>query len=215
MPPSRSRVSAPGDTFAPVTCLACASRTVPGERLCARCRAGFTPGGERRLAGGVLVRSAFVHRGTARLLVHRLKYGGQAAAASLLAAAMARAVPEGATALVPVPRARSRRWRYGVDPAVELARGLGRVLTLPILPALAPEWWHRRRAGPAGAKRGVPRFRMVRPMPPGAVLVDDVVTTGATLRAAAAALGRPCAAVTATVAPGAAAAPGRFARPGV
>ena len=161
------------------------------------------------------MRSAFVHRGTARLLVHRLKYGGQAAAASLLAAAMARAVPEGATALVPVPRARSRRWRYGVDPAVELARGLGRVLALPILPALAPEWWHRRRAGPAGAKRGVPRFRVVRPMPPGAVLVDDVVTTGATLRAAAAALGRPCAAVTATVAPGAAGTPGRFGRPGV
>jgi len=150
------------------------------------------------------VRSAFLHSGTARLLVHRLKYGGYAAAAPLLAAAMAGSVPPDAAALVPVPRARLRRWRYGVDPAVELARALGRALDLPILPALAPAWWHRRRAGPADAERGVPRFRPVRPAPAGVVLVDDVVTTGATLRAAAAALGGPCAAVTATVAPGAA-----------
>jgi len=118
-------------------------------------------------------------------------------------------VPVGATALVPVPRAWSRRWRYGVDPAVELARALGRVLALPVLPALAPAWWHRRRAGLAGAKRGIPRFRPVRATPAGAVLVDDVVTTGATLRAAAAALGGPCAAVTATAAPGAAPPPPR------
>ncbi len=92
--------------------------------------------------------SAFAHRGTARLLVHRLKYGGHRAAAAVLAEGMAGCVPEGAGALVPVPRARLRHWRYGVDPAVELARALGRLLRLPVVPALAPEWWHRRRAGP-------------------------------------------------------------------
>ncbi len=187
-----------------MTCLACSGGPIGGARLCARCRAGFSPGGERRLPGGVLVRSAFTHQGTARLLVHRLKYGGQQAAAAVLAAAMAAAVPPGAGALVPVPRARLRRWRYGVDPAVELARALSRLLSLPVVLALAPEWWHRRRAGPAGARRGVPRFRAVRAAPAGAVLVDDVVTTGATLRAAAWALGGHCAAVTATAAPGAA-----------
>lgn len=175
-----------------------------GDRLCGPCRARFAPGGERRLPGGVLVRSAYLHGGTARLLVHRLKYGGHAAAAAVLARAMVAAVPAGAAALVPVPRARLRRWRYGVDPALELARAMGRALALPVVPALAPAWWHRRRAGPAGARRGIPRFRLVRPAPAGAILVDDVLTSGATLQAAAAALSGPCAAVTATVAPGAA-----------
>jgi len=195
-------------------CLGCSSRAAPGERLCGRCRAGFTAGGERRLPDGVLVRSAFAHEGTARLLVHRLKYGGQHAAAAVLAGAMAGRLPEGARALVPVPRARLRRWRYGVDPAVELARALGRASSLPVVAALAPEWWHRRRAGLAGERRGLPRFRLVRDVPVGAVLVDDVVTTGATLRAAAAALGGPRAAVTATTARGTRA-PAAGAVPGV
>jgi predicted amidophosphoribosyltransferase len=187
----------PGAYVGLMLCLACTRRTA-SKGLCPVCWAGFSRGGQRRLAGGVLVRSAYDHRGTARLLVHRLKYGGHAAAAALLAEAMVALLPTGTAVLVPVPRARLRRWRYGVDPALELARALGRRQGVPVAAALAPEWWHRRRAGPAGVHRGLPRFRLIRPVPGGAVLVDDVVTTGATLRAAAAALGRPVPAVTAT-----------------
>jgi hypothetical protein len=110
-------------------------------------------------------------------------------------------LPPGTTCLVPVPRARVRLWRYGVDPALELARALGRFTGLPVKRALAAAWWHRRRAGVSGAARGVPRFRACTAVPAGAVLVDDVVTTGATLGSAAAALGGPRPAVTATAAP--------------
>jgi hypothetical protein len=79
---------------------------------------------------------------------------------------------------------------------------VGRAAGLPVVCALAPAWWHRRRAGEAGAPRGRPRFRARRPAPPGAVLVDDVVTTGMTLGAAAEALGGVPRALTATAAAG-------------
>ena len=80
---------------------------------------------------------------------------------------------------------------------------MGRVSGLPVVVALVPSWWYRPRAGPGSAARGIPAFRARAVLPAGAVLVDDVVTTGATLGAAAAALGGARLAVTATAAPGA------------
>jgi predicted amidophosphoribosyltransferase len=138
---------------------------------------------------GVLVRPALVHEGVARSLVHRLKYDASPAVASVLAAAMAPLVPADAAALVPVPRVIARRWRYGVDPARELTFALGARIALPVVDALRPAVWTARRAGPGGRPRGHPRFTAVGPAPESAVLVDDVLTTGATLAAAAAVLG--------------------------
>jgi predicted amidophosphoribosyltransferase len=169
-----------------MVCLACGGPAV--DRLCPRCVLTLAPGAERRV-GSVTVRPAFVHEGAARALVLRLKYAGLAAAAGPLAAAMAPLVPADATALVPVPRVIARRWSYGVDPAVELARAVARLRSIPVLSALRPPVWVRHRAGRAGRRRGTPGFRPVAPVPPGAVLVDDVVTSGATLAAAGAATG--------------------------
>ncbi len=175
-------------------CLCCGAAA--GSRLCPRCVRTLAPAAERRV-GAVTVRPAFVHDGAARTLVLRLKYAGLAAAAEPLAAAMAPLVPSGATGLVPVPRVTARRWSYGVDPALELARSVGRRCGLPVLHALRAPVWVRHRAGRAGRRRGDPAFTRVLDIPPGGVLVDDVVTSGATLAAAgeAAGLGR---AVTAT-----------------
>lgn len=138
---------------------------------------------------GVLVRAAFDHVGVARDLVHRLKYEGSAAVADVLAASVAPLVPDGTRALIPVPRVIARRWRYGVDPALELALAVARRASLRVVRALSPMLWTPRRAGPAGASRGAPRFTVVSPVPAGSVLVDDVVTTGTTLAAAAGATG--------------------------
>lgn len=167
-------------------CLACAE---PSRKdLCARCCSSLSAAPERHL-GGVFVRSAFAHEGAARRLVHRLKYAAMASAAGPLARAMAPLLPADAGCLVPVPRVLARRWRYGVDPAETLSTVLGRITGLPVVPALRPAWWVARRAGPAGEPRGLPRFRSVRLAGEGAVLVDDVVTTGTTLGAAGRAAG--------------------------
>lgn len=150
---------------------------------------------------GTTVRAALLHTAAARALVHRLKYQGLAAAAGPLAGVMAGLLDPLPPALVPVPRAPARRWRYGIDPGSELAAAVGVIAGVPVIPALRAGWWHRRRAGAADARRGVPRFHRTGTLPDGIVLVDDVVTTGATLGAAAAVLEVTCWALTATAAP--------------
>jgi predicted amidophosphoribosyltransferase len=148
--------------------------------------------------GGLLVRCAHHHDGAARVLVHNLKYQGLVSAAAVLAAAMSAALPSDTGALVPVPRVLARRWRYGIDPAEALAVALSASSGVPIAACLSRPWWWARRAGPAGGRRGEPRFTVRAPAPAGSVLIDDVFTTGATLAAAATALGRVSLAVTAT-----------------
>lgn len=179
-------------------CLSCRSF---GPSLCSSCRDSLRPAGER-LVGGVVTRSAFVHDGAARTLVHRLKYEGMGAVAELLAGAMAPLVPAEAAALVPVPRVLARTVSLGVDPGRALAAALARRTGLPLRPVLAPALVGPRHAGRGRGERRPPALRRAGPVPAGAVLVDDVVTTGTSLAAAAAALGAGSvtAAVTATAA---------------
>lgn len=176
-------------------CLVC--RRVGDGRLCRPCRLGLTPAQDRFLPSVGVVRSAFDHAGAARTLVHHLKYRGVVAAAAVLAEAMAPLVPTG-SAIVPVPRVRWRLYRYGVDPAVELAVALARLCGQPLARLLVAPVLGRARAGRRHGS--APAFRL-RGRPTGSVtLVDDVVTSGATLAAAASLVGTSVAAVTATAA---------------
>ena len=151
-----------------------------------------------RTSGGLQVAAPYRHRGPARVLVHRLKYHADLDAGRVLAAAMAGVIDQSCTALVPVPRALARRFRYGIDVGSWLGAEVGRLTGLPVVAVLSPTlWWSSRASG----SRGNPGFRCRRLPPSGAWLLDDVVTTGATLGAAATRSGARCAAV-ATVALG-------------
>ncbi len=167
--------------------------------LCEQCRLGLEPAPEVSV-GDMTGLAGYRHAGPARTLIHALKYRGVIAAAGPLAEAMADRVPSSVTALVPVPRARLRVLRYGTDPAVVLADAVSERTGIPVVAGLVPRWWWRRHAGRRRDERGAVRFRG-RPdvVPPRCALVDDVLTTGATVAAAAAALrGLPTLALTGT-----------------
>src|SRR5690606_9551037 len=115
-------------------------------QLCQRCRADLWPAPEQYLPELGVISPAYRHRGTARALVHHLKYRGVAAAADVLAEELAGSVRSDVV-LVPVPRVGWRRLRYGVDPALELAVSLDRLTGGPLVRALWAPPWGRRRAG--------------------------------------------------------------------
>lgn len=171
--------------------------------MCRRCRDVLRPVAPRLVGNGLVVAAAYRHDGPARVLVHRLKYRAVTGAAAALAPGMVAALPHGAAVLVPVPRARLRAWRHGVDPASALAAEMARLCGLPVARALRGGWWWPAHAGAGRAARltgADARFRGVASVPHGAVLVDDVLTTGATLVAAARTTGAVIGAVTATAA---------------
>jgi ComF family protein len=143
------------------------------------------------------VRSAFVYDGPTRDAVLALKFQGLAAIAKTLAVPMAERLLEWdppVGAIVPVPLAGSRRRSRGYNQSELLARELGRLTGLPLVNeaivrrrATAPQVrqfdWEARRQNVTGA------FAPGRALIDGGVLlVDDVITTGATLDACARAL---------------------------
>jgi predicted amidophosphoribosyltransferase len=130
--------------------------------------------------------TAFEHSGVARDLVHGLKYRGLTSYADLVVEMIAPRAPR--YPVVPVPRAWSRQIRHGIDPAREIGLRLARALKVPLLDLLAPPIHARRRAG--GDHRRPPPDLGIRGSDFGPfLLVDDVVTTGATIRSAALTLG--------------------------
>lgn len=167
-------------------CIAC-SKWGQGP-LCSQCRSLLRPATATPLAG-FKVASAFAHESVARRLVHLLKYEGIKTAGRILGNSMVLVLPTDAVALVPVPRAVARRMRYGTDPAVHLARVVASTTGLPVLPALRAQMWWPAHAGMDKASRHSPRFRIRNEVPSRSVLVDDVLTTGATLLAAGNLLG--------------------------
>lgn len=168
-----------------VICLVCHQLT-PG-RVCSNCLRNLRPAPERILPGGLRVVAGYRHEQAARDLVHLLKYRGVPDFARHVAGRLAERLPP--LPLVPVPRTLSRRLRYGVDPSRILAGEISARLGVPVVDALRPRMHVPRRAGRNNSV-GLPRFQARRSIHFPVILVDDVVTTGSTLLAAALALGR-------------------------
>jgi predicted amidophosphoribosyltransferase len=194
---------------APPLCWSCGGGAPAREPLCRGCRARLRfLGPEIARIGGLPAWAAVAYEGPARDLVRGLKYRGAAGLAEALAAQIAANAPErflgvseapaawltppGVTpTLVPVPGARPRVRRRGYDQAGLVAAALARRRHLPLAACL-----ERRGSGASqvGRGRGARRAALagaigVRSPPPAdVVLVDDVITTGATALACAAAL---------------------------
>jgi ComF family protein len=174
-------------------CVQCACDVGPHLLVsgkCSDCRAHPRPPVSRIVRVGR-------HRGTLRSLV--LAYKHERILDDLLGDWMAHAArpildESGINTLVAIPTPLIRRWRRGFHPADLLARQIARRTRIPVLPLLAMARRVRPQTGLSATEREENirgAFRCV--APPRAAgrsicLVDDVSTTGATLREAARAL---------------------------
>jgi ComF family protein len=193
--------------LAPHNCLACAAE---GSILCIDCTNKLAPVPERcyqcqRPSPGFItctpcrtgsllhkVRVSTFYETIAKTLIWQLKLAGVQDVAQLMAERLAARTGLGSpeALIVPVPTATSRRRQRGYDQAKLLARELSRQTRLPYYDCLVRHG-QTHQHGLSRRERLVQlhnSFRATRPKPvhnAHIILVDDVVTTGATLEAAA------------------------------
>lgn len=162
----------------------------PGPAPCAGCASELRHAPALPAPAGVdSCVALLLYAGAGRELVARLKYRNARGSVPFLARGMAAVVPAPVDIVTWAPTTPARLRGRGFDQARLLARAVARQLGVPCRPLL------RRRPGPAQtgrdavARHSGPAFTARRALGGRRVLlVDDVVTTGATVSAAARAL---------------------------
>jgi ComF family protein len=202
--PARRILTAMLDIIVPGECAGCG---LPGDPLCNECMGGLpllgasgcqrcgypaaraVAGCAQCIPGISSARQAVSYAGPAARIVSALKDERRRVLARPLAALMAGVVPRpgpGAV-LVPIPLGPRRRADRGFNQAELLGGHLAALWRLPVANALHREdGAHQRGSARAARLAGCGgAFRMHGPAPLHAVLVDDVITTGATITSAA------------------------------
>lgn len=180
--------------LAPPVCVACGGHAGGPHLLCGACRSSLrwlSP--EPQALAGILVWAPLAYHGPSRAIVGALKYGRLVTVADAMAAQMLANAPLHLLAertLVPVPLHPARRRKRGFNQAERLARALSARAGLEWADCLARSGSRRTQVGRARAQRlrsveGTIALRDGVRRPSRCLLVDDVITTGATLAACA------------------------------
>lgn len=178
----------------PPLCAACGRTCRPEATLCTRCsrrlaeadplEGGGAPGLDRAW-------SSAPHEGVARDLVTALKFRRLLPVADLIADRIQWLAPSTILSgtIVSVPTAPLRSALRGFDPAAEIATALARRTELPVQACLARKGGGRQVGKRRSERIGHPPLIQARGQVPRSVLlIDDVLTTGATLSSCARAL---------------------------
>lgn len=172
----------------PVHCVGCGA---DDRAVCARCREALIPRTTQHRAGALVVASALRYEDQARHAILAFKEQGRTDCARVLAKALAASILELSTdadLIVPVPTSRSAFARRGFDPVRLLlsragfrsVRALETTRDSSSQKALDVAARARNRANALAATRRLDGKRVL--------VVDDVLTTGATVAEAARAL---------------------------
>lgn len=194
--------AAPADDPDELVCGVCRTRLRALPAGCPRCRQPLPPVGPCRFCRDwpPILRSAWSAvwlEDSARTIVHHLKYDGLARAGRDIGRIMARqGSPPTRGLLMPVPLGPRRLRARGFNQAAAIATFLGETWRLPVDQTTLTrrrETGTQTALGPAQRLGNTAGAFVAQPPPeapaPPVILVDDVLTTGATLVACAAALG--------------------------